>query len=502
MKKIFLFLTAAALMAVGCNKSEFRVDLPEGKNSDELTIRPMSSKMTKAGELAGISMPNTYGIYAAATQRNAGGIIENASFFSAPFEQLFGTNEADPSGIGTSSAAADSRLWHAGTFAASAFSPVPMYWPIGGVKLDFLAYALPMAEHQETGLNTGVWSATWDNAATDAASQVSFYDVNTYANQIDVLYAVANGQTNSANGGPDNSTAMAFKHAQSLLIFNIKVNEAASGVLTVNDIEFINDERLAALQQEQYSGTDPGALTDIQTTLKSIGDFSVNNARNDVVAGWSNLASSSANYRMPVGAHAEWAAANASYVADHAAWQLKKDAHDAWQAKAQTYSAWEQKKLDDDYANMNPEDKAAWDTANPEPENPGMEPEAPGVEPQPAGDEPAADGVSNSNSVVLAQTDADLFQDYGLPIIYHVDGTTPEYAQLGETLMIPQQEKVNFVIKYTLNGKTMYFKYNDLRGVWESGKKYIYNLDITMNEIVISESVDDWTAAPVNVPIM
>lgn len=457
MKKAFLFLTAVALMAVGCNKSELRVDLPEGRNGDELTIRPMSSKMTKAGELTGISMPNTYGIYAAATQRSAGGIIENASFFSAPYEQLFGTNEADPSGIGTSSAAADSRLWHAGTFAASAFSPVPMYWPIGGVKLDFLAYALPMAEHQETGLNTGVWSATWDNAATDAASQVTFNDVNTYANQIDVLYAVANGQTNSANGGPDNSTAMAFKHAQSLLIFNIKVNEAASGVLTVNDIEFINDERLAALQQEQYSGTDPGALTDIQTTLKTIGDFSVNNARNDVVAGWSNLASSSANYRMPVGAHAEW---------------------------AQTYSAWEQKKLDDDYANMNPEDMAAWDIANPAPE------------------EPAADVVSSANSVVLAQTDADLFQDYGLPIIYHVDGTTPEYAQLGETLMIPQQDKVNFVIKYTLNGKTMYFKYNDLRGVWESGKKYIYNLDITMNEIVISESVDDWTAAPVNVPIM
>lgn len=414
MRKTFLFLTAVALMAVGCNKSELRVDLPEGSNGDELTIRPMSSKMTKAGELTGISMPNTYGIYAAATQRSAGGIIENASFFSAPYEQLFGTNEADPSGIGTSSAAADSRLWHAGTFAASAFSPVPMYWPIGGVKLDFLAYALPMAEHQETGLNTGVWSATWDNAATDAASQVTFNDVNTYANQIDVLYAVANGQTNSANGGPDNSTAMAFKHAQSLLIFNIKVNEAASGVLTVNDIEFINDERLAALQQEQYSGTDPGALTDIQTTLKTIGDFSVNNARNDVVAGWSNLASRADNYRMPLGDQAE---------------------------------------------------------------------------------------VSSANSVVLAQADADLFQDYGTPVIYHVDGTTPEYAQLGETLMIPQQDKVNFVIKYTLNGKIMYLKYNDLRGVWESGKKYIYNLDITMNEIVVTEAVSDWASAPVNVPV-
>jgi hypothetical protein len=44
-------------------------------------------------------------------------------------------------------------------------------------------------------------------------------------------------------------------------------------------------------------------------------------------------------------------------------------------------------------------------------------------------------------------------------------------------------------------GRTMYYKYNELRGVWEMGKKYIYNLDINLNEIVITESVANFVDA-------
>lgn len=413
MKKIFLFLTAATLLMVGCNKSELRVNLPGG-NNDEMVLRPLANKMTKAGELTGISLPNTYGIYAAATQRNSAGIIENASFFDDPYEQLFGTTEPDPAGIGTAAAEADTRKWHAGSY-DGAFSVVPMYWPFGGVKMDFLAYAIPMASHQDTGLSTGVWSATWDAPTTDAASQFTFNDVNTYANQVDVMYAAANSQTNAENGGLANSTPMSFKHAQALLIFNVKVNPEATGKLTINDIEFISDARIAALRTAGYTGVDAAAQVDADVTLKTVGDFQVNNERNDLIAGWSGMSAVAAQYRMPVAAIA---------------------------------------------------------------------------------------APSNANSVVLAQEHGDdLIQQYGeaIPFNGYDDDTNPEtpdvaagYAQLGETLMIPQQEKVNFVIKYTLNGKTMYYKYNDLRGSWEMGKKYIYNLDLTMNEIVISENVVNW----------
>ncbi len=404
MKKTVIILSAAVLALVACNKS-MDVNTPEAPIANEMSFKVMSAGSTKAGELTGISMPNTYGIYAAATQKSAAGIIENASYFASPFEQLFGTTEADPSGINTSAAAADSRQWHAGTYAASTFTPAAIYWPMGNVKMDFLAYAIPMADHKETGLSTGVWSATWDNPTVDVASQFTFNDVDTYVNQIDVLYAAANNQTNLANGGASHSTVMAFKHAQALLIFNVKVNDEIDGDLTINDIEFINDDRMAALQLEQYDGTDPGALADGEVTLKTVGTFSVNNQRNDLIASWSDLSSDADNYRMPVSAIA---------------------------------------------------------------------------------------APSNSNNVVLGQTADDAIQQYGAAIAY-VAGD--EYAQLGETLLIPEQEKVNFVIKYTMGGRTMYYKYNDLRGVWEKGKKYIYNLDINLNEIVITESVADFVDA-------
>ena len=75
------------------------------------------------------------------------------------------------------------------------------------------------------------------------------------------------------------------------------------------------------------------------------------------------------------------------------------------------------------------------------------------------------------------------------------------FHQLGETLLIPEQEKVCFVIKYTVGGKTMYYKYNDLRGIWSKGAKYIYNLDINLEEIVITESVADFVSNPIPVAL-
>lgn len=450
MKKFLLFLAIPALMLVGCNNSELVYN--GDNNPNELSIRPLSSKMTKAGELTGISMPKTYGIYAAATQRNGKGIIENPSFFADPFEQLFGTNEDDPSGIGTASAVADSRQWHAGIYDAGTFVENRMYWPIGGIRMDFLAYAMPMASHQDvldleddvdpeavTPLN-GNWNMKWDNALTDAASQFTFYNVDTYAHQVDMLYANANNQTNATNGGPDNSTRMSFAHAQSMLIFNVKVNQEASGKLRINDIEFITPARVAVQQEhERLLHSDPShVLADMQNDdviLKTVGTWRVDNSRNVLTSTWSFysgatldiLPTRAVNYRMPI-----------------------------------------------------------------------TEITAP----------------SSANSVVLSQTATEgtaLIQNYGLPIPFngYTDTTDPEhpvtvargYAQLGETLMIPEQEKVNFTIKYTLNGRVMYYTVNDLRGTWEAGKKYIYNLDLTMNEIVITEGVDEWISTPVAVPI-
>lgn len=422
MKKTFIFLTAALFAMVACNKS-VDVETPEAQMPNELSFKAVAANSTKAGELTGISLPKAYGIYTAATQKNAAGIIENPSFFADPFEQLFGTTEDDPTGINTASAAADTRLWHAGSYAASTFTPAPIYWPIGGVKMDFLGYSLPMADHNDplalgASANTGNdWAVLWDNQLTDAASQFTFYDVDTYANQIDLMYAYANNQTNSANGGSGKSVAMAFNHAQALLIFNVKVNEEADGKLQIDEIAFYTDDRVDAMRADQVAvagGASPAlaALADADVTLKTFGTFRVDNSRNDLIAEWS----------------------------------FGKDIAGA------TVSATKK-------------------------ENYKM---------------PAAGILSASNTTVQGQTSKTV-QAYAAAIPFITGG---EYAQLGESLLIPEQEKVNFTITYTVGGKKFFYTYNDLRGVWEKGKKYIYNLDLTINEIVITESVSDFVGTP------
>ena len=422
MKKIFLFICAAALMAVACNKSETVV---REMAPSELGFRALSGKLTKAGEINGTILPATYGIYAAATQKNASGLIENASFFSTQ-EQLFAVD-------GESTAAS---LWKA--------SPA-VYWPIGGVKLDFLAYGILQANHAGA-LATGVWRADWDYASTDIARQVSFKNVDTYAHQDDVVYAVANDQTSAANGGDGHSVALTFDHAQALLIFNVKASVAEK--IAINEISFVTPERVQALRTYQNG-----------------------------VAAYTPL-------------HAQWEADKTAAYADIDA---------------------------DDEHYPNPEDKAtakeAWDTAHPEPVAPVLaDLEDEDVTLKTVG----TFTVNNERNILAADwsfgagaTKAENYKmkagstrsaansasgegciDYGTAI-----ANTADYTQLGETLLIPQQEKVNFTIKYTAGGNTMYYTVNDFRGVWEKGHKYLYNIDLTINEVVITETVVDYSPA-------
>ncbi len=478
MKKFFFFLMGAGAMLAACNQSKTVVE--EFQASNPMGFKVAVEQATRAGELTGSILPNTYGIYVAATQKNSNGLIENPTFFNSPFEQLFGTTEDDPIAAGS-----DNRLWHAGEFwddDSDAETPMvyrnaPVYWPIGSVKMDYLAYAIPIADHNETlavekegstiaadasqPANTGAdWAACWDKQNTDIASQFTFYDVNTYVNQVDVLYANANGQTNVDNGGSGKSVAMAFEHAQSLLIFNVKINEAASGKIAIDEIGFFTPDRVEAMRADQVSvaagnAAALAALTDADVTLKTFGTFRVDNSRNDLQAFWmfgKNRAGADVsatrkeNYKMP---NSTWpsakAAAFAAIDSDDTNYPTESDKEDA---------------------------KADWIDDNPAP-------------------------VSASNSTVQGQTSKTV-QGYAAAIPFITGG---EYAQLGESLLIPEQEKENFTICYTVGGKKFFYTFNDLRGVWEMGKKYIYNLDLTMNEIVITESVADFVAETTHAPL-
>lgn len=70
--------------------------------------------------------------------------------------------------------------------------------------------------------------------------------------------------------------------------------------------------------------------------------------------------------------------------------------------------------------------------------------------------------------------------------------TSATYVQIGSSLLIPQQPRINFTINYTIGANTMDYTVNLPRGNWEMGKKYIYQLDITLNEIIATQVVSDY----------
>lgn len=422
MKKILFFLTVAALAAVACNKSEtVRVD---DSAMSQISLRTFAAQPTKGAELDGEILRDGYSIYAAATQKGANGVIENASFFAGT-EQLFENKDADVT--------ADTK-WQA--YGASDWAPV--YWPMGGdARLDFLAYA---TEHHSA--TDGEWKVIWDNPATDVASMFHVADVDTYANQDDFVYAAVQNQSKDVNGGDGKSVRLNFKHAQALLIFNVKANAAAAG-MKINEIMFIDDTRLQQLR--------------------------------------------------------EYAQGEQAYAPLHAAWEAKKAA--------------------DNYDSMSEGDKTAWDAANPEPtapvladiadnqvtlktigtftvDNRRVELIADWSDLASDADNYAMPGSVTAMSDANSEADDSKVFDYGVALT-----AESNFHQLGETLLIPEQEKVCFVIKYTVGDKTMYYKYNDLRGIWSKGAKYIYNLDINLEEIVITESVADFVSNPIPVAL-
>ena len=68
-------------------------------------------------------------------------------------------------------------------------------------------------------------------------------------------------------------------------------------------------------------------------------------------------------------------------------------------------------------------------------------------------------------------------------------------------LLVPEQNQTSFIINYTLhNGKdnsnavvdnTMDYLYT-CSGTWQEGKKYIYNINITLDEILVNPTVTNW----------
>lgn len=194
MKKVLLTLGAAALALVACNKSQTVVS----ESAHVIGFKAAANVATKADpELVGNTLTSAYSIFAAASTD------EDPTYFG---KTKFTTEDGTP--------VAESSIYKPAT---------ALYWPIGGAAVDFLAYATPSAADAVPG----------EFAAARHANNLTFANWDTYANQLDIVYAAANDQTDTKN-----PVLLTFNHAQALLGFTAKASKA--GVFTINSITIKN----------------------------------------------------------------------------------------------------------------------------------------------------------------------------------------------------------------------------------------------------------------------
>ena len=191
----------------------------------ELTLRPVASVSTKADpELDGASLgtDNAYVILASASATGEPEYMKGQWFTyqgsAAKWKATSTTDIANPVSYDYSH---------------------PVYWPLSGTTVDFLALALKPEAY--TALTTAPGSIAWNGSSQGgSAGGVTIAEWDTYANQYDVMYAVKNGQ--SVNNSSAGTIPLAFQHALAVVGFTAKSSTEAD-VYTLkgaifNDLQF------------------------------------------------------------------------------------------------------------------------------------------------------------------------------------------------------------------------------------------------------------------------
>ena len=81
---------------------------------------------------------------------------------------------------------------------------------------------------------------------------------------------------------------------------------------------------------------------------------------------------------------------------------------------------------------------------------------------------------------------------------------TTSLTQMGDALLVPQQAAKNIKISYKIgtDDRTWEYTYNNTRSAWMMNYKYIYQFNMTANEITFTEIVEDWTTPAAIVPAL
>ena len=225
MKRLFFYLFAVSailLASVSCVNSVIEQD----EVPVEIGFKAVTNIATKADpELVGASLgtDNDYVIYAAASADGSPRYFDpDAASYGGQLFAYF----------------TDGARWFPAS-GNSSYTKQHIYWPFGGVKVDFLAYALTPAAKEAL--------APTFHPDTHAR-EFTIADWDTFANQYDVMYAVANGCV----PGTDGNVALAFKHAQALIAFTAKKSATTTVDLTINKITIKDLEYAGTLTVDNY----------------------------------------------------------------------------------------------------------------------------------------------------------------------------------------------------------------------------------------------------------
>lgn len=214
LKTPHIALLVVVLVLCSCAKTLTR------EEPRELTLRPVASVSTKADpELDGASLgtDNTYVIYASASATG------NPAYLTGQLFTYYSSSAA----------------WKASSGTPGSYESSPVYWPLSGTTVDFLALALK--PEANTALTNAPGSIAFYNvAAGGSAAGVTIANWDTYANQYDVMYAVKNGQ--SVNNSSVGTIPLAFQHALAVVGFTAKSSTEADIYtlkgMTINDLQF------------------------------------------------------------------------------------------------------------------------------------------------------------------------------------------------------------------------------------------------------------------------
>ena len=262
MKKTMILAGAALLALVACNKSQTVItEEPQG-----IGIKAISTPATKAitnPEWDGTTFPTDnklFRMYVSATSKDANGTVTKGDYMDGQhFSYIVSTYK--PSALGDPA------------------TETPIYWPLGGSTLDFLALAwYKVGNDSESGnIVLDPTGFTW--GTTNRADEVTVSNVNLTENKLDLMYAAANNQKGTATGasGDDHKvaeTTLAFKHAGAVVEVKACANVASK--IKIQNIYF------ATLKQEAST-----FALNTYDTLDKTGTFKVDNQYNTLQASWS-----------------------------------------------------------------------------------------------------------------------------------------------------------------------------------------------------------------------